>query len=460
MENNPAPSQQVDQSSKTAIDPKTNAIFGQLPHEKSFNQPLKKQIIFVFIIATLGVFAAFGTFFILNQFSSQDLSEVEETLAWKPMISGVCQMGNISLGPESSEFDVVLTVTKDGQSQTLNFSSGPDKQLDENFQWPFTVANGDVISWSSKVTCSEGLVENHSNQYKVTGCASEPSPTTQSYSEPDYPACPANSQRLTVNGELANSSDSNTKTHTLSVTSAGKITSIIGTKKEGHPEEGCLSGPDNDNGKYPCDQGELNEGFSFKINGAPYGTVNDKGAGSDDQWFDFAITKDANLSTGNNTILVQHVGGDGIGSVDYKASICYTLNQASPSSTATATATASAKATATASATASPTASPTATGTPTSTPTSTPTASPATGGDGRSDGLGCAENDCSGNQVNRVEANKAVADAGTDNSTGRSSGTTSTLPDAGIPFGLVMLIIGGIFALLGLVLGKKSTYKK
>jgi hypothetical protein len=471
-DNSPQPEQKV----IPPVNPQVTVV--QPAQKKSFNQPLKKQIIFVFVIASLGVFAAFGTFFIMNQFSAQDLSQVEETLAWRPTITGSCQTGNIKLGPESREFDVVMTVTKSGQSQTLNFSSGADKELDEEFQWPFSVTNGDVINWSVKVTW-DGNEENHTGQITVSGCAtSTPSASPVSYQDPDYPACPANTQRLTVSGEVANSSSQRTKSHTLTVSGAGQITSISGVKKEGHPEEGCLAGTNNDNGKYPCDQGQLNEGFTIKVNGSVYGTVNDEGPGKDDQWFNFAITKNATLNSGNNTILVEHIGGSGIGSVDYKTSICYTVgSQATASPTSTVTPTPTITPTATPSPTASPTASPgvggpvttpspTSSPTPTRTPTPAPTTvsqatiPPAPGGDGQSDGLGCAENDCSGNQANQVEQNKAVADAGTTNTTNTTTTTASTLPDAGVPNGIIMVVLGATFISLGIALGRKRSILK
>lgn len=446
---------------------------------KKLNQPIRKQVVFVFIIATLGVFAAFGTFFIMNQFSSQDLSQVDETLAWRPTVTGACQTGNIKLGPEPDEFDVVLTATKGNQSQTLNFSSGPDKQLDEDFQWPFTVANGDVVSWNVKVTWNSGE-ENHQGQVTIAGCTTQqasPSPTGTSYSEPEYPACPANSQRLTVNGSVANSSADRTKSHTLTVAGSGQITSMVGFKMEGHPDEGCKAGSNNDNGTYPCDQGQLNEGFNIKVNGSAYGTVNDEGAGKDDEWFDFSITRNAQLTSGNNTIVFEHVGGNGTGSVEYKTSICYTLGAtatatpqatASPTARATATAVATARATATpvgtpgtggpiATPTVAPTRTPSVTATPAPTQVSLAITPPAPGGDGRSDGLGCAENDCSGNQPNRVEQNKAVADAGTTNT---AAGTTKTLPDAGVANGIIMLVLGSAFILLGIALGRRNLIKE
>lgn len=436
--------------------------------DKKLHQPLKKQIIFVFIIASLGVFAAFGTFFIMNQFSSQDLSQVDETLAWRPTLSGSCQNGNIRLGPEPAEFDVVLTATKNGQSQTLNFASGPDKQLDEAFQWPFTVANGDVVSWNVRVTWNGGE-ETHQGQLTISGCTTQPSPTTVAYSEPSFPACPAGSQQFTINGEVANSSSNRSKSHTLTVASAGQITSMSGFKKEGHPEESCQAGTGNDNGTYPCDQEQLNEGFTVKVNGSVYGTVNDEGAGKDDEWFDFAITRTVPLTSGNNTVIVEHVGGNGIGSVDYKATICYNLGaQATATQTARATAIATQTSRPTATQTtipsgsapvggvdSTPTPLPTRTATPT--PTTQATVPPAPGGDGQSDGQGCAQNDCSGNQVNTVEQNKAVADAGTTANAGTKS---QTLPDAGIPGGIFIVLLGVMFTAAGVILGKKSLLKQ
>lgn len=255
-------------------------------------------------------------------------------------------------------------------------------------KWGFFLTTAPVNPMWSKV---EDIPDNFPWQWekqveKASNCsAAQPTPTTaaspttpQSYTAPEYPTCPAGMQRFTATGDLLNQSGSNVKTHTLTSSAAVSLSKITGLKKEGHPEELCVAGPNNDNGKYPCDQGQLNEGFKIYVNNVLVATVNDEGAGKDDQWFPFekVITPVVNLVAGANTIKFEHIGGTGPGSVEYKASLCYAAAQATATPTSVPTASPTNAPSATPTASPSPTSVSTATPTPTSAPTATPTVSP------------------------------------------------------------------------------------
>src|SRR5690606_20829140 len=72
----------------------------------------------------------------------------------------------------------------------------------------------------------------------------------------------------------------------------------------GHPEFGCQVGPNNDGG-FPCDQGQEGEEFNVLIDGTQVAFVPDHG---EDQWMSFTYPLPA-LSAGTHTLVVQH-GGD------------------------------------------------------------------------------------------------------------------------------------------------------
>lgn len=204
-----------------------------------------------------------------------------------------------------------------------------------------------------------------------------PSTEASTYVEPDFPACTEGSERFTATGDLKNESGSNVIAHTLTLTEPQMLSKIIGTHQEGHPDQGCTVGPSNDNGTFPCDQDQRNEGFKISVNGVEVGTVQDKGEGFDDDWFPFEITlqNDIELQAGDNTFTFTHIGGQGIGSVKYKTSFCY-ASAANPTPIVTASPAPTRTATPSPTRTASP--APTATNPPVGGPSSTPIASPTT----------------------------------------------------------------------------------
>jgi hypothetical protein len=140
---------------------------------------------------------------------------------------------------------------------------------------------------------------------------------------------------------------------------------------EGHRwDQGCLPGPANDDGRFPCDQNDqLFEIITFDVNSRVVGQFIDHSAqdGDDDNYF--YTFNFSNTVEGLNDLGLNHLnqgGPNDPNSVFYKGVVC--SSKATATSTVTSTPTPTGTATATATGTA------TSTSTPTATVTSTPTA--------------------------------------------------------------------------------------
>jgi len=225
-----------------------------------------------------------------------------------------------------------------------------------------TVPASGVFSWEAIGT----LDCRNTGTYTTPTAAPSPTSSRTPRPDPEYPTCPSGySEAGRFSGYAQYTRPDTDRTFEFQ-TPVGKQTSEIwikGFKKEGHPESGCLAGPNNDGGFNNCDQGQPNEGIKLFLNGNnQIAHVPDRGPTFDDDWHSWESGKvTANVNpTAVNKLTVKHDGTAGAtGSVHYLGTICakYAV-PATPTPTRTPT--------------------PTPTRIPTPTPTRIPTPTPTT----------------------------------------------------------------------------------
>ncbi|MEM8529629.1 MAG: choice-of-anchor A family protein [Chloroflexota bacterium] len=139
--------------------------------------------------------------------------------------------------------------------------------------------------------------------------------TPEPYEEPEFPACPANTEQLGTLADMLRR-DRSPKTHNyqFNVPFDSQIT-VLGHVKEGHPERGCPGGRN-------CGQGQMYEEFNVAVNDEVIGEYLDKG--NVDDWFSVGpwVTQ-AIVPSGKVDIVTAHLlEGSGAQSVDYKLTVC------------------------------------------------------------------------------------------------------------------------------------------
>ncbi|NJM06690.1 HYR domain-containing protein [Candidatus Gracilibacteria bacterium] len=131
---------------------------------------------------------------------------------------------------------------------------------------------------------------------------------------PDYPACPARTQQLaTITGRVYRDREPRQIEHLITVPGAATLT-VLGFVEEGHPSE-CPGGR--------CNQGQLNEEFSVKLNGVEFGRYLDKGPY--DQWFEAGPWFAEVMTSGEQSLQLAHLmtgRHNQPGSVTYRLSVC------------------------------------------------------------------------------------------------------------------------------------------
>jgi hypothetical protein len=131
---------------------------------------------------------------------------------------------------------------------------------------------------------------------------------------PDYPRCPAHTQQLaTVTGRLYRDRTPHQIDHPIALSGSATLT-VFGFVEEGHPDE-CPGGR--------CNQGQLNEEFSVKLNDTEFGRYLDQGPY--DQWFEAGPWSTTVIPPGEHVLQLAHLmtgRHNQPGSVTYKLSVC------------------------------------------------------------------------------------------------------------------------------------------
>lgn len=227
----------------------------------------------------------------------------------------------------------------------------------------------------------------HGYDIGLTGTRTTAAVTPTPYSEPAFPACPANYEKLgEFSGNLFADRSPMTLTHDINLSKKTDELLIKGYVTEGHPEARCPS----DDPNSLCNQPQSQEEFKLEIDGDEIYRYADKGPGVNltSSTGDIKVT---NLAQGTKKLIASHLHPKSetfkpktAESVAYKISVCAkyvtsTTVTSTPSVTATASSTPTNIPTATVvitGASVTPTATPSVTSTPEITATATPTSTP------------------------------------------------------------------------------------
>ncbi len=155
------------------------------------------------------------------------------------------------------------------------------------------------------------------------------------YVEPDFLECPDGWEAVAyADGYLRRDKEPKSETYDFELDYDSNIM-IIGHVKEGHPEDGCDDGPDDDSNP-SCDQDQGNEEFEAIIEGVSIGEYEDEGEGID-SWFTIDPWETGfTVGAGDNEVKFEHKGeGEGAQSIDYKLTICAQPVETSPTPTPT-----------------------------------------------------------------------------------------------------------------------------
>ncbi|MFW5719681.1 MAG: hypothetical protein ACOCXT_01480 [Candidatus Dojkabacteria bacterium] len=153
------------------------------------------------------------------------------------------------------------------------------------------------------------------------------------YVEPDFLECPDGWGAVAyADGFLRRDKEPKSETYDFELDYDSNIM-IIGHVKEGHPEDGCDDGPDDDSNP-SCDQDQGHEEFEAIIEGVSIGEYEDEGEGID-SWFTIDPWETGfTVGAGDNEVKFEHKGeGEGAQSVDYKLTICAQHVETSPTPT-------------------------------------------------------------------------------------------------------------------------------
>ncbi len=130
-----------------------SALPPQPPSKGDNKRVLLIVFILLFIAAVGGGLFAYQS---LNKTKTEELTQVQPTLAWRPTVTGTCVEGKISREKESVPFlinlDMKLNGTETAPTQSF-LSQGPDNSINKTFNWDFTstVKKGDKITWNAVV---------------------------------------------------------------------------------------------------------------------------------------------------------------------------------------------------------------------------------------------------------------------------------------------------------------------
>jgi LPXTG-motif cell wall-anchored protein len=161
----------------------------QPPHKN-----IRNQIIAILLIVSLGVIAAFGTFFIMNQMeSSEDLSQVDETLAWSFNASAesYCDSDGAKIKvtfrntkPQDSQWSMNVTAKDNQSGKEVNLGTIDPGQTGEGYIDPgVTSINAGTITVHMICTSAGNAVNNHNINYSAQSCtvaSASPSPSISS----------------------------------------------------------------------------------------------------------------------------------------------------------------------------------------------------------------------------------------------------------------------------------------
>jgi hypothetical protein len=205
----------------------------------------------------------------------------------------------------------------------------------------------------------------------------------QTSNEPEYPICAAGfNEDLRFGPGILQRPDAISATFTFTVpTGSGSAGTVLVWQGEGHHwDHSCNIGPNNDGGRFPCDQVQTQEIITFTANGEAIGQFIDHSSTNGDDAIYFYEFPFGNLVDGENELRLNHLNqGSGANSVHYKGVVCTTTigrepPTGTPTPTSTSTSTATPTDTSTPLTTSTNTPTPTDTSTPETTSTNTPTA--------------------------------------------------------------------------------------
>ncbi|MDQ3099565.1 MAG: LPXTG cell wall anchor domain-containing protein [bacterium] len=179
-----------------------------LPPQPPATGDKKRVLLVVFILLFI---AAIGGGLIayqnLNKSGSEELTEVQPTLAWRPTVTGTCAGGTIVRDSESVPFlinlDLKLNGTDVAPTQVF-ISQAPDNSIDKTFNWNFSTAvkKDDKITWNATVKYTQNgnlHEEKYSGTIDIrdncTTASPSPSPTTTPTGSPS--ATPSRSPSAT-----------------------------------------------------------------------------------------------------------------------------------------------------------------------------------------------------------------------------------------------------------------------
>ncbi len=175
----------------------SNIHAAPLPPQPPAKGDGKRVLLIVFIL--LFIAAVGGGLFAyqnLNKTQTEDLTQVQPTLAWRPTVTGTCTGGTIVRENESVPFlinlDLKLNGTETAPKQAF-LSQAPGNSINKTFNWNFSrpVEKGDKIAWTATVKYTQN---GNMHEEKYTGtiditadCATgspSPSPSASPSSSP------------------------------------------------------------------------------------------------------------------------------------------------------------------------------------------------------------------------------------------------------------------------------------
>lgn len=159
------------------------------PPAKNDNNRILLIIFILLLIAAIG--GGLVAYQRLNQ-PTEEITQVQPTLAWKPTITGTCEGGRIVRDEESVPFlvtlDLKLNDSESSPTQTF-LSQEPGNFINKAFDWNFStsVKKGDKIKWNATVKYTKNgnlREEKYDGTIEIKSDCEAPSPSPSPTDEP------------------------------------------------------------------------------------------------------------------------------------------------------------------------------------------------------------------------------------------------------------------------------------
>jgi LPXTG-motif cell wall-anchored protein len=164
-----------EQSSSSNIT--SNVVSAPQPPRKN----VRNQIVAILLIVSLGVVAAFGTFFVMNQMdSSEDLSQVDETRAWAFSASAesYCDSNGVKIKvtfrntePQGAQWAMNVTAKDNQSGKEVNLGTVNPGQTVEGYIDPEAASiNAGTVTVRMVWTDGRNGVDNRNINYSAQSC--------------------------------------------------------------------------------------------------------------------------------------------------------------------------------------------------------------------------------------------------------------------------------------------------